>query len=152
MEVLPGDYYSLQVDLQNFSPGFYSIHIIGDDAAYHDNVTFYLLGQNDIPFGLIEIKVKSDLPDYDLTGQGDLLSPAFELRFRNRHTFWRYFSKLLNVPFVVDKAKPLTRFGFISIEQPFYPKKLPNPSDSLIKPEALIDPGEKKYYSDIHIN
>jgi hypothetical protein len=157
MEILQGDFYTIQVDMRNFPQGFYSIHIEGDNPAYIDNVTFYLMQQSEVPYGLIEIKVKSDQPDYDLTELEQLLSPVFELRFRNRRTFWRYFGKIFNTPFEVQDPLPLTRYGFIEVAKPPDPEEdktilLPNPSDSLIMAEALTKTDEKKYYSDIQIN
>lgn len=157
MEVLPGDFYTLQIDLLKYPQGIYSIHIDSDDPTYHDDVTFYLLQGNETPFALIEIKVKSKQPAYDLFNQGDLLSPTYEIRFRNRRTHWRYLGKLFDPPYVLENPLPLTRYGNIEIMKPPEPEDtktimLPNPSVSLIKAEALIHTEEKKYYSEIHIN
>jgi hypothetical protein len=157
VEVIPGDFNILQADLRAFPEGFYSLHVECADPVYQDDVSFYLLQHSDVPFGLIDIKVKSDLPGYDLFDQGHLRSPAFELRFRNRRTHWRYFGKIFNIPFEVQDPLPLTRYGQIEITKPPEPEDiktimLPNPSDPVIKPEALISSSEKKYYSDIHIN
>lgn len=157
MEILQGDFYTLQVDLLKYPEGFYSIHIDSANPAYHDDVTFYLLQSSDTPFALIEIKVKSTQTEYDLTNQGDLLSPTFEVRFRNRRTHWRYFGKIFNTPYVPDNPLPLTRYGNIEIMKPPEPEDtktimLPNPSVSLIKAEALTDTNETKFYSEIHIN
>jgi len=157
MEILPGDFYTLQVDLLKCPQGIYSIHIDSDDPTYHDDVTFYLLQGSETPFALIEIKVKSNQPAYNLFDQGDLLSPTFEIRFRNRRTHWRYIGKLFDSPYVLENPLPLTRYGNIEIMKPPEPEDtktimLPNPSVSLIKAEALIHAEEKKYYSEIHIN
>jgi hypothetical protein len=157
MEVLPGDFQTLQVDLLKYPQGIYSIHIDSDDPTYHDDVTFYLLQGSEIPFALIEIKVKSNQPAYNLFDQGDLLSPTFEIRFRNRKTHWKYIGKLFDSPYVLENPLPLTRYGNIEIMKPPEPEDtktimLPNPSVSLIKAEALIHAEEKKYYSEIHIN
>ena len=157
MEVLPGDFYTLQVDLLKYPQGIYSIHIDSDDPTYHDDVTFYLLQGSETPFALIEIKVKSKQPAYDLFNQGDLLSPTYEIRFRNRRTHWRYLGKLFDPPYVLENPLPLTRYGNIEIMKPPEPEDtktimLPNPSVSLIRAEALIHTEEKKYYSEIHIN
>jgi len=157
MEVLPGDFQTLQVDLLKYPQGIYSIHIDSDDPTYHDDVTFYLLQGSETPFAMIEIKVKSKQPAYDLFNQGDMLSPTYEIRFRNRRTHWRYLGKLFNPPYVLENPLPLTRYGNIEIMKPPEPEDtktimLPNPSVSLIKAEALIHTEEKKYYSEIHIN
>jgi hypothetical protein len=157
MEVLQGDFYTLQVDMLKYPEGIYSIHIDSDNPAYHDDVTFYLLQGSDIPFALIEVKVKSKQTAFDLTNQGDLLSPVFEIRFRNRHTHWRYVGKKFSTPYVPDNPLPLTRYGNIEVLKPPDAEDneavmLPNPSASLIKAEALINTNETKYYSEIHIN
>ncbi len=157
MEVLLGDFHTLQVDMRKYPEGIYSIHIDSDNSAYHDDVTFYLLQSSDTPFALLEIKVKSKKVAFDLTDQEDLLSPVFEIRFRNRRTHWRYLGKIFNTPYVPDNPFPLTRYGNIEIMKPPEPEDtktimLPNPSVSLIKAEALINIDETKYYSEIHIN
>lgn len=157
MEIIQGDFYTLQVDLLKYPEGIYSIHIDSDNPVYHDDVTFYLLQGSDTPFALIEVKVKSKQAAYDLTDQEDLLSPTFEIRFRNRRTHWRYFGKIFNAPYILEHPLPLTRYGNIEIMKPPEPEDtktimLPNPSVSLIKAEALIDIDEKRYYSEIHIN
>ncbi|HZL09939.1 MAG TPA: hypothetical protein VFC65_08075 [Prolixibacteraceae bacterium] len=156
-EVLQGDFYTLQVDMRKYPEGIYSIHIDSDNPTYHDDVTFYLLQSNDTPFTLIEIKVKSKQAVFDLTNQEDLLSPVFEIRFRNRRTHWRYLGKIFSTPYIPDNPLPLTRYGNIEIMKPPKPEDtktimLPNPSVSLIKAEALTDINETKYYSEIHIN
>jgi hypothetical protein len=157
MEVLQGEFYKLQVDMLKYPEGIYSIHIDSDNPAYHDDVTFYLLQSSDIPFALIEIKVKSKKAQYNLTNQEALLSPVFVIRFRNRRTHWRYLGKTFVTPFITDNTLPLTRYGNIEILKPPENEEseavlLPNPSQSLIKAEALINTNENKYYSEIHIN
>ena len=157
MEIIQGDFYTLQVDLLKFPQGIYSIHIDSDNPTYHDDVTFYLLQGSETPFAMIEIKVKSKQNAFNLTDQGDLLSPTFEIRFRNRRTHWRYLGKLFDAPYVLENPLPLTRYGNIEIMKPPEPEDtktimLPNPSVSSIKAEALINTEEKKYYSEIHIN
>jgi hypothetical protein len=157
IEILPGDFYTIQIDMRQFPEGFYSIHIDSDNPDYHDDLTFYLLQQREVPFGLIEIVVKSNQAAYNLTNMDDLLSPTFELRFRNRRTHWRYSGKIFDTPYVHGNPLPLTRFGHIEIVKPPVPGDvktitLPNPSENLIVAEALINTEEKKYYSEIHIN
>jgi len=157
MEVLPGDFQTLQVDLLKYPQGIYSIHIDSDDPTYHDDITFYLLQGSEIPFALIEIRVKTKQAAFDLINQDELLSPTYEIRFRNRRTHWRYIGKLFDSPYVLDDPLPLTRYGNIEIMKPPEPEDsktiiLPNPSVSLIKAEALTHSEENKFYSEIHIN
>jgi hypothetical protein len=157
MEILLGDFYILQVDMLKYKEGFYNIKIDSNNPAYHDEVTFYLMQGSNSPFAIIEIKVISRQSAYDLINQGSLTSPVFEIRFRNRHTYWRYISKKFSSPFITEDPLPLTRFGNIEVLKPPEPEEtetmsLPNPSVSLIKAEALANPIETKFYSDIHIN
>ncbi len=157
MEILQGDFYQLQVDMLKFKEGLYTIQINSETTAYQDSITFYLLQTSDIPFAVIEIKVKGGQSGYDLLEQGHLQAPVFEMRFRNRRTFWRYISKKFSAPFISANPLPLTRYGNIEISKPPEPGEteplaLPNPSLGTIKAEALNNSGETKYYSEIHIH
>jgi hypothetical protein len=88
---------------------------------------------------------------------GNMRSPTYELRFRNRMTRWRYIGKKFNIDSVTDTPLPLTRFGFIENVTVLGKNgelidDLPNPAVSIIKTEALTKTTEKNYYSEIHIN
>ncbi len=157
MEILPGDFYTLQVDMRNFPPGFYSINIVNDSFSYSDDITFYLLRQNEIPLGLIEIKVKSDQAVYDLTNLDYLRSPTYELRFRNRLTHWRYVGQDFDDNSVTENPLPLTRLGLIKTvkvkdKHGNYVEDLPNPSVTMIRAEALTETSKKRFISEIYIN
>ncbi len=157
MDILQGDFYQLQVDMLKFKEGLYTIQINSESTAYQDSITFCLLQNSNTPFALIEIKVKSRQSGYDLLDQEDLRSPVFEMRLRNRYTFWRYISKKFSTPFITGQPLPLTRYGNIEILKPPEPGEseplaLPNPSAGIIKAEALNNASETKYYSEIHIN
>ena len=73
----------------------------------------------DIPadtFAVIEIKAKHPaVPAFDLYGGGNaLLSPRFEIRLKNRSTWWRYFDQKTGMPVKVkETATPfaLTQLG-----------------------------------------
>lgn len=151
IEVLPGDFYSVQVDMQQFPSGIYSMHIACDAPEYHDDVHFYLLNESEVPFGMIEIKVQSGQAAFNLLDNQQLLSPVYELRFRNRKTHWRYVGERFNENSYTLNPFPLTRFGFIediSVKDKDNndAENLPNPNDRMIKPE------EQKYFSEIIIN
>jgi hypothetical protein len=157
IEILQGDFRILQIDMTKFKEGIYSVHVESSNTVYSDDVTFYLLQSSNTPFALVEIKVKSKQTDYDLIVEGDLTSPVFEIRFRNRQTHWRYVGKKFTTPFITDTPLPLTRYGNIEIFKPPDQENseavlLPNPSTSLIKAEALKSTNETKYFSEIHIN
>jgi hypothetical protein len=123
MEILLGDFYILQVDMLKYKEGFYNIKIDSNNPAYHDEVTFYLMQGSNSPFAIIEIKVISRQSAYDLINQGSLTSPVFEIRFRNRHTYWRYISKKFSSPFITEDPLPLTRFGNIEVLKPPEPEE-----------------------------
>lgn len=155
--ILPGEFRTLQVDMRQFPEGFYTMHIESGAPVYSDNIAFYLLQQRESPFGIIQLNVKSDDATYNMLDPlGNMLSPAYELRFRNRLTRWRYIGKKFNDASVTDTPLPLTRFGFIENVSVMGKDgelidDLPNPAVSIIKTEALIKTTEKNYYSEIHI-
>lgn len=156
--LLPGDFRSVQIDMRELPDGFYTVHFESGAPAYSDDVAFYLLQQRESPFGIIRLHVKSDDTTYNmLDQQGFMRSPAYELRFRNRSTRWRYVGKKFNDASVTDTPLPLTRFGFIENVQVtdkdgHLVDNLPNPAVSIIKTEALTKTSEKNFYSEIHIN
>ncbi|MBE0662681.1 MAG: hypothetical protein IH597_09450 [Bacteroidales bacterium] len=158
INILAGEYRTVQVDMRGFPDGFYTIHFESADPIYDDDIAFYLFQQRSNPFGIINLTLHSDSPDYSMIdGNGFLRSPEYELRFRNRRTYWRYVGKVFNANSVTEKPLPLTRYGVITnvtvkdkdgadIED------LPNPGYAPVKTEALSKPAENKYYSEIHIN
>jgi hypothetical protein len=158
VSILPGEFRSLQVDMREFPEGYYTMHIESTDPVYSDDIAFYLLHQRESPFGIIQLNVKSDDIAYNmLDPQGYLRSPAYELRFRNRLTRWRYVGKKFNNASVTATPLPLTRFGFIENvtvrgKDGELIDDLPNPAVSIIKTEALVKTTEKNFYSEIHIN
>lgn len=157
-EVLAGEHRTLQLDLRGLPEGLYSLHAQTADLIYQDDLQFYLLQQQEVPFAILELAVKSDIAAYDmLDGQGRLRSPVYQLRFRNRATHWRYVGKQFNAFSVTTNPMPLTRFGVI--DNVSVPDKngtpvddLPGPEVTMIKAEALAVEAEKKFYSEIHIN
>lgn len=157
-DLLPGEFRTIQIDLRGLPEGPYSLHAESADHTYQDDLTFYLLQRKESPFAILQLAVKSDSAAYDmLDPQGCMLSPSYELRFRNRATHWRYVGKNFNVSSVTSNPMPLTRFGFI--DNVSVPNKdgipvddLPNPEVTMIKAEALTVQAEKKFYSEIHIH
>ena len=156
--ILPGEFRTLQIDMREFPEGFYTMHVESAAPVYVDDVAFYLLQQRESPFGIIQLNLKSDDATYNmLDPQGFMRSPAYELRFRNRSTRWRYVGKKFNGASFTDNPLPLTRFGFIENVQVIGKDgdpidDLPNPATTIIKTEALVKTTEKNFYSEIHIN
>ncbi len=158
VDLQPGEFQSIQIELGGLPEGFYSLHAESDDHTYKDEVAFFLLQQRQTPFGILQLQVKSDTTAYNmLDPEGFLLSPTYELRLRNRATHWRYVGKNFNASSITHSSLPLTRFGFI--KQVKVTDKdgnevddLPNPAVAMIKAEALSIAEEKNFYSEIYIH
>jgi hypothetical protein len=142
----------LQFDFRQLPEGIYTLNLFKADDTPSDHLVFYLLQRPAIPFAIIQIRVKSNKPDYHLTDQDNFLrSPVFTLRFRNRATHWKYTGKKFNQQSVTTEPFPLTRHGIIkNIKVKDITNSdvddLPNPSAGMIKTD------ETRYYSEIHIN
>lgn len=157
-DIFPGEFRTIQLDLRGLPEGLYSFHAESQDHTYQDDLHFYLLQQQEVPFAILQLTVKSDSATYNmLDSQGHMLSPVYELRFRNRATHWRFIGKSFNASSVTASPLPLTRFG--SIDNVSVPDKngipvddLPNPEVTMIKAEALTVEAEKKFYSEVHIH
>lgn len=158
INILAGEYSTVQLDMRGFPDGFYTIHFESQAPHYEDDIAFYLFQQRSNPFGIISLALQSDNLDYNMIdANGFLRSPVYELRFRNRRTYWRYIGKAFNANSVTENPLPLTRFGVINNvtvkdKDGADVEDLPNPGYSPVKTEALSIPDENKYYSDIHIN
>lgn len=158
INILAGEYRTVQVDMRGFPDGFYTIHFESSDPHYVDDIAFYLFQKRSNPFGILNLALHSDDPAYSMVdGNGFLRSPVYELRFRNRHTYWRYVGKAFNTNSVTENPLPLTRYGVITNvtvkdKDGADVEDLPNPGYAPVKTEALSKPDEKKYYSEIHIN
>lgn len=157
-DLLPGEFRTVQLDLRGLPEGFYSLHAESADHSYQDDLRFYLLQRKEPPFAILELQVQSDITAYNmLDPQGRLRGPAYELRFRNRATHWRYVGKNFNASSVTTTPMPLTRHGFI--DNVSVPDKdgspvddLPNPEVVMVKAEALTVQAEKRFFTEIHIN
>lgn len=157
-ETLPGDPPVFQLDLGRFPEGIYTLHAQSASPAWSEQIRFFLYRGREAPFGMVHLALKSNAEAYRITGnQGELKSPVYEIRFRNRATHWRYIGRNFNQNSVTSEPLPLTRFGVLTDIR--VPDKdgvliddLPNPSDTMVKTEALSVADEKKYYSEIHIH
>lgn len=105
--------------------------------------------------GFIRLSVAGDTDDLlEISGSDQYaLDPAstFNLEFKNRKTFWRYIHRTDEVTLTTTGTKPLTKNGFVTIDetdfdpQPTEVYQYPNPSAALIKRES------NNYYSEIFI-
>jgi hypothetical protein len=142
----------LQFDFRQLPEGIYTLTLYKADDTPSDHLVFYLLQRPAMPFAIIQVRVKSNKPDYHLTDQDNFLrSPVFNLRFRNRSTYWKYTGKRFNQQSVTADPFPLTRHGIIkNVKVKDITNSevddLPNPSAGMIKTD------ETRYYSEIHIN
>ncbi len=157
-DILPGEFRTIQLDLRGLPEGLYSLHAESSDLTYQDDLQFYLLQGQEVPFAIVQCAVKSDTTSYDmLDSEGFTRSPVYELRLRNRATHWRYIGKQFNASSVTAAPMPLTRLGII--ENVTVPNKdgtpvddLPNPEITMIKAEAMTVETERRFYSEIHIH
>ncbi|MBN1340829.1 MAG: hypothetical protein JXA03_15985 [Bacteroidales bacterium] len=156
--ILPGEFRKLQVDMRDFTEGFYTMHLESAAPEYTDDISFFLIQEKTSPFGIIHLKVKSDVSQYDMVdAQGYLMNPAYDLRFRNRATHWRYLGNDFNENSVTKSPFPLTRHGFlenitVKDKNNVNVDDLPNPSARMVKTEAMVSNTEKRFFSEIHIN
>jgi hypothetical protein len=110
----------------------------------------------DIPvdtFAVIEIKAKNPtVPAFDLYGGGNaLLSPRFEIRLKNRSTWWRYFDQKTGTPVKVkETATPFALTHLGQEEVVHNGIKLPNPSVAHPVNRDPADTG-KRLLSDIYL-
>jgi hypothetical protein len=158
INILAGEYRTVQIDMRVFPDGYYTIHFEYADPPYDDDIAFYLFQQRSNPFGIINLSLLNDNVNYSMIdANGFLRSPVYELRFRNRRTYWRYVGKAFNANSFTENPLPLTRYGVITDvkvkdKDGADVEDLPNPGYAPVKTEALSKPAENKYYSEIHIN
>lgn len=154
----PGDRLSFSIDMTGFPDGIYTARFETPDALYSEDVTFFLLLLRETPFAVIRLYVTSNTPEFNLlTPAGDLTDSLLILRFRNRHTHWKFVGPTFNDDSVTPLPLPLTRLGMV--QHVTVPDKngvpvddLPNPTRKMIRTAALTSATEIKYYSDIHIH
>ncbi|MGV8136595.1 MAG: hypothetical protein AB2L20_15405 [Mangrovibacterium sp.] len=157
-ETLPGDPPVFQLDLGRFPEGVYTLHAQSASPAGSEQIRFFLHHGRETPFAMIHLAAKSNVEAYQIAGnEQELKSPVYEIRFRNRATHWRYIGKDFDKESVTAEPLPLTRFGVITdVAVPgrdgMMIEDLPNPSDTMVKTEALTIAEEEKYYSEIHIH
>lgn len=158
INILSGDYRTVQIDMRGFPDGFYTVDFESLNPPYTDSFSFYLLQGRTRPFGILNLAMLSNNPAYNMIDEtGCLRSPVYHLRFRNRRTYWRYVGKNFNSGSVTEGPLPLTRYGVIhnvkvKNKDGEDVHGLPNPGNAPIKTEALRNQGENKFYSEIHIN
>lgn len=127
--------------------GYYKVEIINNsDSSILESFNCYLFKEfvPDHLFGVLQILGGSDKGNYSTNNaMGKLTSPKFQLRFRNRHTYWRYLNNEDHSLILETDLNPLTFKGFISIMH--NGEELPNPDIRMIKP------GPTKTYSEVII-
>ncbi len=158
IDILNGDEPLVRADMQDFPDGFYRAVFESQQVPAHkEELLFYLLRERFSPFAVINLAAEAGVAQYNMTGSdGSLRSPVYHLHFLNRRTHWRYVSHDFNEPFVTDNPLPLTRYGVIQnlTTKNKYNEdvELPNPGKAPIKAEALTDPDEDRFYSEVHIH
>ncbi|MBS3770390.1 MAG: hypothetical protein KGY69_09050, partial [Bacteroidales bacterium] len=122
----------------NAKEGYYTLNVTNNaDGSNLETFTFYFF-KDAVPenlLGIVHILGGSDKGSYSMTNSaGDLTSPEYRLRIRNRHTYWRYLSNQDQSMVLETNLNPLTFNGFISVNH--RGDDLPNPGVRMIKPEA----------------
>ncbi|MBS3775877.1 MAG: hypothetical protein KGY70_11860 [Bacteroidales bacterium] len=122
----------------NAKEGYYTLNVTNNaDGSNLKTFTFYFF-KDAVPenlLGIVHILGGSDKGSYSMTNSaGDLTSPEYRLRIRNRHTYWRYLSNQDQSMVLETNLNPLTFNGFISVNH--RGDDLPNPGVRMIKPEA----------------
>jgi hypothetical protein len=161
------DLQDLLFDLGEFESGFYRIEAVDSSNApltgFPHSFYYDALNAARAPFGLVEIFNQPGTHAI-IDGNGHLPAPIFHVRFRKRHTFWRYqfLGDLKGFPpadtgdleqsdpgddskFVSNRPLPLTT-GSISLQKFGDILRLPNPDIAAVKPEG------SKLYSDNYIH
>ncbi|WP_340112897.1 hypothetical protein [Maribellus mangrovi] len=160
--------------LNTESPGFPLIKKSNVTQAAGDDYVLSVEGEKDMLgklsssekkglFGIINLSMKGDNSTLNITtAQQKIRNPfaSFQLVFRNRKTYWRYFFRTDQTvknkddvekengsaqQLVTKKDHPLTEKGFIKIE--LDKGQLPNPDASIIKPNEA----DNKIYSEIYM-
>lgn len=162
-------------DLRTAEPGRYEFRLENqagvtittpfDGLFYHDPT---LYGQQVL--GIVEISFQPGMAagpyDWLSAPGGELLSPVYTLRFKNRATFWRFIFNRDQIvadadlgelerdgpasekrTFRTREPRPLTR-TFEPVKKFDTNQLLPNPQIQLVKP----DPGDHRIYSEVFIN
>ncbi|MEM6723363.1 MAG: hypothetical protein AAF598_04950 [Bacteroidota bacterium] len=135
------DQLTHQLDLRNLPAGRYQIEASAlSGPAFTDTFECYLdetirLGNI---WGVIEIDLSTTNGAFNLLdGSGAFNEAQYDLRIRNRSTFWRYLDETAFAALTVvgaDNPLPLTRDGFLSVTR--NSNELPNPSASRIRMES----------------
>ena len=156
---------TLHFALKNQPAGFYRLEATDADDNTLENFpkNFYLdpALPNPPPFGIIELLNQAGSHSF-LNEDGHPLAPTFHIRFRKRHTYWRYqFNGALKdfppadtgdlevdpenaTRYLSTEPLPLTS-GSVTLKK-FGEHHLPNPDFTVVTPE------NSSFYSDIFIN
>lgn len=145
------------VDIHFLPEDFYTIKLEDAGKPYSKEFSFYRLSAPSNADALIDIIVKSDDAAYNmLAGDGSLLEPVYELRFKNRSTVWRYLGeKFTNLP--TSGPHPLTKKGLVPVTvsnkdgNPV--ADMPNPNVNMVKTEhPALDNTHYEVISEIYIH
>ena len=145
------------VDIHFLPEDFYTIKLEDAGKPYSKEFSFYRLSAPSNADALIDIIVKSDDAAFNiLAGDGSLLEPIYELRFKNRSTVWRYLGEeFTNLP--VSGPHPLTKKGLVPVTvankdgDPI--ADMPNPNVNMIKTEhPALDNTHYEVISEIYIH
>jgi hypothetical protein len=138
-EVRTGDKQDIQFDLRPVESGRYKLTLTKDpgNQVVTDQYIFLQHSSDRMPmtFGIVELFGGHQNGAFSLTdAAGRCLSPVFEIRFRNRSTWWKYIESSSRAVLAEFGPHPLTRSGYIQVNHDG--SDLPNPGARMVKPEA----------------
>ncbi|MDW7693767.1 hypothetical protein R9C00_03335 [Flammeovirgaceae bacterium SG7u.111] len=164
------DLQTVQANLQSLPIGYYQFKFEGESGYLHEFSAYLWTKSEKPPFAIIELFHKAGLGDYALLDDAEntLTMPSFEIRLKNRASFWRYFfTKDITLPADADleeeassnrqaitkKAKHLTSsYNTLTLEQDGEEVSLPNPSAAQLRPERDAgNPDKIKVVSEVYL-
>lgn len=158
-QVSPSNGFKPVFDLKHLPDGKYSVAYTTTTGVVFSATDTYIVEAAGRIWGVVEISCNSGSGDFNLfDGAGKFRSPIFQLRFKNRLTFWKYRSKSTASTLYNSKdAQPLLQNGIYSVVPddgaPTVNRvDVPNPSVRQVKPEKDATNEIIKYISEIFIS
>lgn len=139
------------INMSSYKPGKYLLEISDTNGVEQQHFYYHPEFQSESLLAIIEMSHRTDIPGAFriIRNTGEVKGKAFEVRFKNRLTHWRYKSSVdaseIGSVTGTDDALPLTSNGFVNTVL-LNSISLPNPNSKMIQMESDAN------YSDIYIN